>query len=152
MKISIASDHRGFALKEKIKEILTASGVEPIDMGTYTPDSCDYPDFAVPAIEKLLNREVDSAILICGSGIGMSIVGNKFKGIRAALCLNSEMAKMAREHNNANVLVLSANFTSQDEIEGIIQNWLNCKFEGGRHERRVDKITEIERRNFISKD
>lgn len=152
MKISIASDHRGFDLKERIKEILTASGAEPIDMGTYTPDSCDYPDFAVPAIEKLLNRKVDSAILICGSGIGMSIVANKFKGIRAALCLNSEMARMAREHNNANVLVLSANFTPQDEIKGIIQNWLNCKFEGGRHERRVGKITEIERRNFISKD
>ena len=152
MKISIASDHRGFQLKERVKSLLTSLKIEVMDVGTYTADSCDYPDFAVLAIGKFLNRSVDSVILICGTGIGMSIVANKFKGVRAALCLNSQMAKMAREHNNANVLVLSANFTPEEEIEGILHNWLNCKFEGGRHERRVGKITEVERRNFISED
>ncbi|HDI45908.1 MAG TPA: ribose 5-phosphate isomerase B [Candidatus Omnitrophica bacterium] len=144
MKISIASDHRGFFLKEKIKDKLSQQGIEMVDVGTYSCDSCDYPDFAVLAIKKFLNGEVDSVILICGSGIGMSIVANKFKGIRAGLCVNAEMAKMAREHNNANVLVLSANFTPEEEIDKIVTNWLNCKFEGGRHERRVNKIIALE--------
>ena len=150
MKISIASDHRGFRFKEIIKQELEKRDIEIIDAGTYNEESCDYPDFAQKALRYFLKKEVDFVILICGSGIGMSITANKYKGIRAALCLYPGMAKMAREDNDANVLVFSANFTQEKEIPAILDNWLKSNFQGGRHERRVNKIRKIEEDNFVS--
>lgn len=144
MKVALASDHRGFKFKQIIGKELRRRGLEVVDSGTYTPEPCDYPDYGKEAVRLLQAKEVDFAILICGSGIGMSIVANKFKGIRAAFCLNPEMARMAREHNDANVLVLSSNFTPQSELKKILESWLNSKFQGGRHERRVKKIAELE--------
>ncbi|MDP8233420.1 MAG: ribose 5-phosphate isomerase B [Candidatus Saelkia tenebricola] len=144
MKVTIASDHRGIEFKNNIKDCLISRDIDIIDVGAYDESPCDYPDFGKIAVQKIITKEADSAILICGSGIGMSIVANKFKGIRGALCLNADMAKMAREHNNANVLIFSANFTPDLEIKNILDNWFNSSFEGGRHERRLRKIQELE--------
>ncbi len=144
MKISLGSDHRGYKTKEHIKGILKELNVDYSDEGTLSEESCDYPDFAKRAVERVVNGETDFAILICGSGLGMSIAANKFKGIRAALCLSADMAQMARQHNDANVLVLSANFIDLGEVKNILNIWLNSDFEGGRHERRVRKISELE--------
>ncbi|MDP8216158.1 MAG: ribose 5-phosphate isomerase B [Candidatus Kaelpia imicola] len=144
MKVSLGSDHRGYKSKEHLKKILKELNIEYSDEGTLNEESCDYPDFAKRAVERVVRAEADFAILICGSGLGMSIAANKFKGIRAALCLNTDMAQMARQHNDANVLVLSANFIELEEIKNILNIWLGSDFEGGRHERRVRKISELE--------
>ncbi|MDP8253426.1 MAG: ribose 5-phosphate isomerase B [Candidatus Kaelpia aquatica] len=144
MKISLGSDHRGYKSKEYLKKILKDLDIAYSDEGTLGEESCDYPDFAKLAVERVLREEVDFAILICGSGLGMSIAANKFKGIRAALCLSADMAQMARQHNDANVLVLSASFIELGEIKNILNAWLGNDFEGGRHERRVRKISEFE--------
>ncbi len=144
MKAAIASDHRGYKLKEEVKVGLEKSGLEVQDCGTYSEESCDYPDFARKALERFMKKEATFVFLICGSGIGMSIYANKFPGVRAALCLNAEMAQMAREHNDANVLVLSSIFTSASELTKILHNWLESSFQGGRHERRVAKIRQLE--------
>lgn len=144
MKVALASDHRGFEFKKVVVKELEEKEIEVSDFGTYNDESCDYPDYAKLAVEEVVKNRADFAILICGSGIGMSIVANKFRGIRGALCLNSEMAKMAREHNNANVLILSAIFTPRSEIKDILTAWFSSNFLGGRHERRLLKIKEIE--------
>ncbi len=144
MRIAIASDHRGLKFKRIIKKHLEEKGIKVKDFGPDNEGTCDYPDYARPAVESVLRDESNSAVLICASGIGMTIVANKFKGIRGALCLNPEMAKMAREHNNANVLILAANFTPQKDLKQILDNWILTSFEGGRHERRLGKITAIE--------
>lgn len=140
MKIAIAADHAGFGEKEKIKKTLDELGVEYTDMGTNSPDSVDYPDFAHKVGEAVASGDVDQGMLFCGSGTGMAIAANKVHGVRAAVAWNADIARLAREHNNANVLALAARFTPPDEMDKIVRAWFASDFEGGRHERRVEKI------------
>lgn len=143
MKIAIAADHAGFELKEIIKEYLKKSGNEVTDFGTNTTESVDYPDFAVPASRSVASGESDRGILICGSGQGMAISANKIKGIRAALCNDLHSAKMSRLHNDSNVLAIGGRILSTDIAVEIVKTWLETGFEGGRHQRRVDKMNSI---------
>jgi ribose 5-phosphate isomerase B len=142
MKIAIGYDHAGITLKKIIIEKFTE--IDFVDVGTFTEESSDYPDYAAKVCYKVREGSVDFGIVICGSGIGISIAANKFKGIRAALCFNSYMAEMSRRHNNANVLALGARIIGQDVALDIIDKWLKAPFESGRHQRRIDKISEIE--------
>ena len=146
MKISIASDHGGYELKEFIKEKLEEWGIEIEDFGCFSKDSVDYPDYGYKAALAVSEKRADYGIVICTTGIGMSITANKIKNIRAALCYNVWAAKMTRKHNNANVLALGAAFVGKKFAEEIVKTFINEKFDGGRHERRVNKIHEIERR------
>ncbi len=146
MKISVGCDHGGYSLKEAIKKHLADAGHEVRDVGCHGVESVDYPDFGERASSAVARGECEMGMLICKSGIGMSIVANKVPGVRAALCLDSEMAELSRMHNDANVLVLSANRTGEKEAIRILDTWLNTPFEGGRHQGRVDKIKELERR------
>lgn len=143
MKISIASDHAGFNLKKEVINWLKESNKEILDFGTYSEDSVDYPDFAVPAAEAVANKESDIGIVICGTGIGVSISANKVAGIRAANCCSTEMAKMARLHNDANVLAFGARLIDFDMAKSIVTTFLETEFEGGRHIKRVNKIHNI---------
>jgi len=143
-KIALGADHAGFEEKEKIKATLNELGIEFEDMGTDGDASVDYPDFARKVAEAVGRGEYEQGILVCGSGTGMAISANKVKGVRAAVAWNEDIARLAREHNNANVLSLPARFTSDDEAAKIVKAWFAADFEGGRHERRVEKITEIE--------
>lgn len=138
-KIVIASDHAGFELKEKIKEIL--SDHEIIDLGTNSEASVDYPDYAAKLADHLKSHPQMQGILICGSGIGISIAANRHSHIRAALCHNELTAKLSREHNNANVLVLGARIIPEEDVPQIIESFLNTKFLSGRHENRVQKLS-----------
>lgn len=140
MKLAMASDHAAFELKEYIKKYLTEEGYEIKDFGTYSSASCDYPDFAHPAAGAVENGECDLGIGMCGSGNGMQITLNKHQGIRAALCWLPELGKLAKEHNDANFLVLPARFISFEEAEEIVKAYLGATFEGGRHLNRVKKI------------
>ena len=142
MKIVIASDHAGYRLKGILKDKL--EGYDFIDAGTDSENSCDYPDYAEKAALMVASGEADAGIVICGTGIGISIAANKVKGVRAALCFNEFMAEMSRLHNNANVLALGARVIGEDLAVRIAQVWLKTGFEGGRHQRRVDKIGKIE--------
>lgn len=144
LTISIGSDHAGYPLKEKIKEFLLSRGYRVIDFGTTSTESTDYPLFAKEVCLAIQRGEAQRGILICGTGIGMSITANKFKGIRAALCLNEYMARMSRKHNDANVLCLGDRIIGDDLALSIVEAWLSTDFEGGRHERRVNLIKEIE--------
>jgi len=144
MKISIGSDHAGFELKEKIKKYIMELGHEYIDVGTNSNDSVDYPDFALKVAESVARKECDKGILICGAGIGMSMVANKVPGIRAALCCNTEMAKLSREHNDANVLTIGSRLIDENTAKEIVRVWLSTDFIGERHSRRVNKIKDIE--------
>jgi ribose 5-phosphate isomerase B len=145
MKIAIGADHAGFDEKEKVKAMLDKIGVEYNDMGTDSDASVDYPDFARKVGEAVADGEYDRGILVCGSGTGMAIAANKVPGIRAAVAWNEEIAKLSRQHNNANVLSLAARFIPDEEQEKIVKAWLTTDFEGGRHERRVEKIEQIEK-------
>ena len=145
MKIAIGADHAGFEEKEKIKSTLDEIGVEYTDMGTISLDSVDYPDYARKVGEAVANGDVEQGLLICGSGTGMAISANKIKGVRAAVAWNEEIARLARQHNNANVLSLPARFTSEDEMANIVKAFFTTDFEGGRHAPRVDKISQIEK-------
>lgn len=144
MKISIASDHAGLELKDYIKEYLTKKGHEVEDFGTYSKDSCDYPDFARPCAQSVANKSSELGILVCYTGIGMSMCANKVKGIRAALVTSIENAHLTKEHNNANILCLGAKDTPQDLALNIVDEFINTPFAGGRHERRVNKLMETE--------
>jgi ribose 5-phosphate isomerase B len=144
MKIAIGCDHRGIEFKSKVISILKSKNIEVVDVGTNTDKSCDYPDFGFKTAEIVSKNEADFGILICNSGIGMSIVANKVKGIRAALCINEKLAEYARLHNNANVLVIGAEFVSIELAESIINKWLETKFEGDRHIKRLQKISDFE--------
>ena len=144
-KIALAADHAGFEEKEKLKKTLDEIGVSYDDMGTNSPDSVDYPDFAKKVGEAVAHGDYDQGILVCGSGTGMAIAANKVPGVRAAVAWNEDIARLAREHNNANVLSLAARFNSAEEMDKIVRSWFAADFEGGRHERRVEKIAEIEK-------
>ncbi|MGI9102493.1 MAG: ribose 5-phosphate isomerase B [Terriglobales bacterium] len=152
MKIALGADHAGFSLKEKVKQWLTEQGVQVDDKGTLSNDSVDYPDFARKVGEEVAGKKVDRGILVCGSGIGMSIAANKVPGVRAANVHGVYEAQMSREHNDANVLTLGARTLTDEEAHSIIDTWLRTKFAGGRHQRRVDKITEIEKEEKIAAD
>jgi len=145
MKIAIAADHAGYQEKEQLKPLLTELGIQFEDLGTVSPESVDYPDFARKVAEKVARGEADQGLLVCGSGTGMAIAANKVPGVRAAVAWNEEVARLAREHNDANVLSLAARCTPFEEITKIVRAWFGAKFDGGRHSRRVDKIREIER-------
>lgn len=148
MKVALGADHAGYELKEKVKRYLQSKGVETIDLGTDSTESVDYPDFAVKVAQEVSQKKVDWGVLVCKSGIGMSIVANKVKGVRAAVVRTIEDTKLARGHNDANVLALSGAFTTEEEAKRIIDTWLETKFEGGRHERRVSKIKNAENRSL----
>ncbi len=142
MKIAIASDHAGFACKEYIKKALSEHQVK--DYGCYDTNSVDYPDTAIPACEAVADGSHDFGILVCGTGIGMSIIANKVKGIRAALCHNTDLATLTRAHNNANVLVIAGRLTAPWYAMEITKSFLAGKFEGERHQNRVNKIKQYE--------
>jgi len=146
MKIAIGSDHAGFELKEIISQLLKEMGHEVIDMGTASNSSVDYPDFAETVSKAVSEGSVDRGILICGTGIGMSIVANKFKNVRAALCNDLFTAKMSRLHNDANVLAIGGRIVGKDLAKEIVNIWINTPFEGGRHSKRLEKINLIERK------
>ncbi|HIR65295.1 MAG TPA: ribose 5-phosphate isomerase B [Candidatus Fimimonas gallinarum] len=140
MKIAMASDHGGLDLKNRVKQYLEECGHQVVDFGTYTADSCDYPDFARPCAEAVANGSCERGIVVCTTGIGVSIVANKVKGVRCALCTNSDMATMTRRHNNANVLAMGQRYVDFDTAKQIVNAFLSTPFDGGRHQRRVDKI------------
>jgi len=146
MKIVLGSDHAGAQFKKVVLEHLASAGHETVDVGTHGEESVDYPDFAFAAAEMVAAGNADRGILICGSGIGMSIAANKVKGIRAALCLSPESADLTRRHNDSNVLALAGWQSQEADVLVIVDNFLNAEFEGGRHARRVNKITEYEER------
>ena len=144
VKFALASDHAGFPLKEAVKKILDSENISYQDCGTDSDSSVDYPDYARKAIEAVLAGRAEQGILVCGSGVGMSIVANRYPGIRAALVSDPQAAEMTRKHNNANVLVLPGWVFEPKKIEEIIHAWRSAEFEGGRHQRRLDKIETIE--------
>lgn len=140
LPVAIGSDHAGFEYKEQLKKYLEAEGWAVDDKGTYSTESTDYPDYAHPVASAVEEGKVACGILICGSGIGVSITANRHKGVRAALCWQHEIASLCRQHNNANVLCMPARFISEDQMKIITQTFLTTAFEGGRHERRVEKM------------
>jgi ribose 5-phosphate isomerase B len=144
MKIAVASDHGGFELKEFIKETLKSLGHNVEDFGCPDLKSCDYPDFGKKAAKAVASGKAERGVIVCTTGIGMCMTANKVKGVRAALCHDPWGARMSRNHNDANVLVLGAAFVGKKLTEEILNVWLSEKFEGGRHQKRVDKIREIE--------
>ncbi|MBT5956669.1 MAG: ribose 5-phosphate isomerase B [Candidatus Marinimicrobia bacterium] len=140
MKISIGADHAGFSVKEKIREYLESKGYRILDKGAYSEESVDYPEFGHAVGNSVKDGESAKGIVVCGSGIGISMAANKVEGIRAALCTTPEHALMSRLHNDANVLAIGARMTNFDVILEIVDTWLSSEFEGGRHSRRVNKI------------
>ncbi len=145
MKIAIGSDHAGFEDKERVKKQLAELGYEYEDVGTNSTESVDYPIYAQKVAEKVANGEVEQGLLICGSGNGMQIAANKIHGIRAALAWNEETARLARQHNDANVLSVPARMISPEEVSKVVKSYLEAEFEGGRHQRRVEEISELEK-------
>jgi len=146
MKIAIGSDHGGFELKQEIHKYLSENGYEVKDFGTYSTDSCDYPDYGVKVAEAVAAKEYEFGILICGTGIGISISANKVPGIRAALCSDTFSAHATREHNDANILAMGARVIGPGLALDIVKTFLSAKFEGGRHINRINKISEIEKK------
>ncbi|MGD0856201.1 MAG: ribose 5-phosphate isomerase B [Dehalococcoidia bacterium] len=144
MQLALGSDHRGLELKDKVMDYLKANGHTVQDLGCYSKDSVDYPDYASAVAESVASGQSDYGVLICATGIGMSITANKYKGIRAALCCGPELAIRARRHNDANVLCLGADFISTEEALQAVSNFISTEFEGGRHQRRLDKISKLE--------
>ena len=145
MRIALGSDHRGYAVKQRLLATLEKLGHEARDFGVHTGDgAADYPDYALPVSQAVAKGECDRGILICGTGFGMCIVANKVAGIRAVSCRDPIEAEMSRRHNDANVLCMSADFLGQELIERLVQIWISTDFEGGRHQRRVEKIAKVE--------
>ena len=152
MRIAVGSDHRGHAIRGKLIELLRKLGHEVEDHGGNSPEPCDYPDVSALVARRVSRGEVDRGILICGTGLGTCIAANKFPGVRAAPCHDDLTAEMSRRHNDLNVLCLSADLLGQRLIDRMVEIWLNTPFEGGRHSRRVEKITELERRFLLGQD
>ena len=144
MKIAIAADHGGYKLKEEIKPYIESLGHTVTDFGTYSEDSVDYPDYAAPCARAVVSGEMDRGIVICGTGIGISIAANKIKGVRCALCTDPVMARLTREHNDANILCIGERVVGQGLAMELIDVFLCAKFLGGKHQRRVDKLMAIE--------
>ena len=144
MKIALAADHAGFELKEKIRQHLAGKGVSVDDRGTHSSEPVDYPDYARVVSEEVAEQRADCGILVCGTGIGMAIAANKMPGIRAANVSTEVEAQLSREHNNANVLTVGARLIEESVALKIVDRWLNTAFTGGHHQRRVDKISELE--------
>ncbi len=142
-RLAIGSDHAGFELKQKVINFLEIEGYKIEDFGTYDSSSCDYPDFAFKVAKNISEKKNDLGILICGTGIGMSITANKVKGIRAANCCSVDMAKLARKHNDANILTIGARIIAFEQAKEIILAFLNARFEGDRHIKRINKINEL---------
>lgn len=140
LTIAVASDHGGFGLKEILKKLLAERGYQPVDLGVYKEEPCDYPKYGIKLIKGILLKKFNRGILACRSGIGFSILANRFSGIRAALCYNKRAASFSRRHNNSNVLILAGDFIKRKDIKGILEAWLNSEFEGGRHLRRLRQI------------
>ena len=144
MKIALGCDHGGLELKEKVKAHLEQRGFETLDCGTYTLDSCDYPDFGAAAARKVASGECERGIVICTTGIGISIAANKVKGVRCALLSDLMSARMTRQHNDTNMMALGAAVVGPMLALQIVDTWLDTEFEGGRHQRRVDKLSALE--------
>lgn len=139
-KVAFACDHAGFELKNRLMTLMNERGYDTVDFGTFSTESCDYPDYAHPAAKAVENGECDFGIAMCGTGNGISMTLNKHQGIRAALCWEPEISALAKQHNNANILVLPARFVSEEKAIEILNAYLDANFEGGRHQRRIDKI------------
>jgi ribose 5-phosphate isomerase B len=146
MKIALGSDHGGLGLKKEIIRHLENKNIEVMDFGTHTENSCDYPDYALKVAEEVVAQNFELGILICGTGIGISIAANKVPGIRAALCHDTFSAHATREHNNANILAIGERVVGKGLALDIVDAFINAKFEGDRHQKRIDKITEIEKK------
>src|SRR6478672_8246897 len=145
MKIALASDHAGYSEKEKLKPLLQELGIDFADLGTISEQSVDYPDYAAKGAEQVAHGDVEQGLLVCASGTGMAITANKVPGVRAAVAWSEETARLARQHNDANVLAIGARTTPKDDIPKIVTAWFSTNFEGGRHAKRVAKITDVER-------
>ena len=150
MKLAIGSDHAGFDLKSALLATVRSRGIEVVDFGCSASDACDHSDISIPVAQAVAAGECDGAVLICGSGQGMTIGANKVRGIRATLCLDAEMAKFARAHNDSNVLVLAGRLTSPETAAAALDAWVVTSFDGGRHADRMDKILEYERHRDAS--
>lgn len=146
MKIAIGADHAGFALKESLRERLKQRGHQVVDLGTCGPESTDYPDYAEKVAEQVAHGEAERGILVCSTGVGMSIAANKVAGVRAALAVNADEVALVRSHNDANVLALGARYTDEEAADQLVGVFLETPFEGGRHARRIAKITAIEKK------
>lgn len=144
MKIAIGADHAGYEVKEQIKKQLEEMNLEVEDLGTNSLESVDYPDYGAAVGREVASGKADEGIVVCGSGIGIAIAANKVKGVRAAQAWNEETARLAREHNNANVLSIGARVLPAEEIPKIVKAWFDAKFQGGRHEGRIEKISKLE--------
>jgi len=144
LPIAIGCDHAGFECKEAIRKLLSAAGWEVDDKGTYSHASVDYPDFAHPVAEMVASGKAAAGVLVCGSGNGVCMTANKHEGVRAALCWNEEIAILARQHNNANIICVPSRFVSNEVADRMVDAFLSSPFEGGRHERRVEKISKFE--------
>ena len=145
MKVALGADHAGYEEKERLKPVLNELGIEFEDFGAVSSDSVDYPDFAAKVARKVADGEFDQGLLVCGSGTGMAIAANKVHGVRAAVAWNEETARLAREHNDANILAVGARTTPENEIPKIVRAWFETKFAGGRHQQRIEKIRELEK-------
>ena len=143
MKIAVASDHGGFALKEKVKEHLIERGFDVEELGTHSEESVDYPVYGKACGEAVASGKADLGVVVCGTGIGISIAANKVKGIRCGLCTSVEMAHLTKQHNNANILALGGRTTEPELALKIVDEWLDTEFEGGRHQRRVDMLDQM---------
>lgn len=148
MRIALAADHAGFKLKEEIKEFLRQREIEHQDFGTYSEDPTDYMDWGVEAVQGVSQGEFERGILICGTGLGMNIMANKFSGIRATPCYDLYTARMAREHNDSNILILGGRITAAGLAKEIVKVWLVTEFQGERHQKRLDKLRQIEEKNL----
>ena len=146
MKVALASDHAGYEEKERLKSVLTDLGVEIADLGTTSEASVDYPDYALKVAEQVARGEADQGLLVCASGTGMAISANKVPGVRAAVAWSEEIARLAKQHNNANVLAIGARTTPPEQIPNIVRTFFTTEFDGGRHTSRVEKIGAIEKR------
>ncbi len=149
MKVAVGCDHGGFVLKDRVVRTLKELGAEVVDLGTDRGDvSVDYPEFGLKVAKAVASGECDAGVLMCGTGIGISIAANKVKGIRAAVVTNTYMAKLTKNHNNANIIALGGRVISEDEAEEIVKEWYTAEYEGGRHQKRLDMICKIEDENF----